>query len=182
MTLENGKATVVAAEKAVPTGRSLQGDAPDAAGRHKGGAAKKRPKKRLLVALALVVALAAGGGYAVIGRHHEGRRARPAAGPVAVLGTLTVNTSDGALLEVGVDLQLAPGVKPELVTTSHPQLDNATIADVDRFSYAELLDPQGRSSLQHALLTSYQQVLGKTASGTQEVTGVYFTAFVMQPS
>ena len=96
------------------------------------------------------------------------------------LGTLTVNTSDGHLVQVGIDLQLTKVAVAKTVGADQPQLRNAAIADLGSQTYQGLLAPAGRAALQQQLLTSFQQVLGPVDGAAPQVSAVYFTSFILQ--
>ena len=66
------------------------------------------------------------------------------------------------------------------MATEEPQLTNAAIADIDNWTYAQLLTPSGRAGLQSELLASFQKILGTVDGAAQQVTAVYFTSFVLQ--
>lgn len=157
-------------------GPAASGDA----GGEEGG--KKKSKKKLVIVVALVVVIGAAG-YLVKGRSHKvvykPGQAVPA-GKVSSLGTLTVNTSDGHLVQVGIDLQLTTVAQTKTVSTDRPQLRNAAIADLGNQTYQGLLAPSGRTALQHQLLASFQQVLGPVDGAAPQVSAVYFTTFVLQ--
>ncbi|MGH9088504.1 MAG: flagellar basal body-associated FliL family protein, partial [Acidimicrobiales bacterium] len=133
----------------------------------------------ILVAVLLLL----GAGYMVKGRSHKVvyKPGQPVpAGKVSSLGTLTVNTSDGHLVQVGIDLQLTKVAESKTISTDQPQLRNAAIADLGDQTYTGLLAPTGRSALQQQLLASFQQVLGPVDGAAPQVSAVYFTSFVLQ--
>ena len=148
---------------------------PDEEGKKKGG-----KKKVLIVAVVLVLAV---GVYMVKFRSHKvvykpGQPVPP--GKVTSLGTLTVNTSDGHVVQVGIDLQLTQPANAKTVSADQPQLRNAAILDLGQQTYPGLLAPSGRSALQQQLVTSFQQVLGTVDGAAPQVSAVYFTSFILQ--
>lgn len=146
------------------------------------GGKKKGSKKKLLIVLAVVLLLG-GGFYVVKGRSHKvvyksGQPVPP--GKVTSLGTLTVNTSDGHIVQVGIDLQLTQPANPKTVSADRPQLRNAAIIDLGEQTYPGLLAPRGRTALQHTLTASFQKVLGPVDGAAPQVSAVYFTSFILQ--
>lgn len=157
---------------------------PSASGQPNGAeeAPKKRSKKKFVV-FALVILLLGGGVYFIKGRSHtviyKPGQSVPA-GKILSFGSFTLDTSDGQLVQLGISLQLTKPAKTKTVTEDKAQLANATIADVDNFTYAQLLTPAGRAQLQRQLLHSYQQILGVVDGAAPQVSAVYFTSFVLQ--
>lgn len=154
---------------------------PAAATDAEAGGKKKGKKKLVLVLVALLVL--GGAGYMMKGRSHKVvyKPGQPVpAGKVSSLGTLTVNTSDGHLVQVGIDLQLTAVAQSKTVSGDQPQLRNAAIADLGSQTYSGLLAPTGRSSLQQQLLASFQHVLGPVDGAAPQVSAVYFTSFILQ--
>lgn len=154
---------------------------PDAAEAPEDEAPKKKSKKKLLAVVLIVVVLAGGGMFykklhKVV--YKPGQPVPP--GQVLALGKLTVNTSDGHYVQVGIDLQLTKPASLKTVQPKQPQLLNAAIADLGQQTYTGLLAPTGRSALLHELLVSFQQVLGTVDGAAQQVSAVYFTSFVLQ--
>ena len=158
-------------------------EAPPAVGGDREPTKKAKGKKKLLLVVIAVVVLLAGGGYVVKMRSHKTvyKPGQPVpAGPVTALGTLTVNTSDGQLVQVGIDLQLTKVAVSKTVSTDMPQLRNAAIADLGDQTYSGLLSPAGRAALQQQLLSSFQKVLGPVDGAAPQVSAVYFTSFILQ--
>lgn len=147
-----------------------------------GEAPKKKGKKKLVLILVAVLLVGAAG-YVVKGRSHKlvYKPGQPVpVGVVTSLGTLTVNTSDGHLVQVGIDLQLTKVAVSKTVSTDQPQLRNAAIADLGAQTYPGLLAPTGRAALQQQLLASFQKVLGPVDGAAPQVSAVYFTSFILQ--
>lgn len=160
---------------ALPTRRAAEAGAPEEGGKKKGG------KKKLLIVVAVLLVVV--GVYFVKFRSHPvvykpGQPVPP--GKVTSLGTLTVNTADGHLVQVGIDLQLTKPAQTKTVSADQPQLRNAAILDLGQQTYTGLLAPSGRAALQKQLLTSFQQVLGTVDGAAPQVSAVYFTNFILQ--
>lgn len=151
-----------------------KGAATDEAGEKKGS------KKKLIMILVVLLLV----GYVAKGKfmkpHYRPGQTVPA-GTVYELGTtaITTNLSDGHLIQVGISLQLTKAANSKLVTNDVPMLTNSTIKILSSQTYTVLLGPLGRSQLSAALLSAYQSDLGKS-EGAQQVSAVYFTAFVLQ--
>lgn len=142
---------------------------------------KKGGKKKLLIVLAVVVLL--GGVYMVKFRSHKPiyKPGEPVpAGAVLSLGSLTVNTSDGHIVQAGIDLQLTKPAVTKTVDAAEPKLLNAAILDLGAQTYTGLLAPTGKTALAQELLASFQQVLGPVDGAAPQVSAVYFTSFILQ--
>ena len=178
-TAAQGAAGPVAAplkRRSTEPGAAAEGAAPEEEGKKKGG----KKKKLLIVAVVLVLLV---GVYMVKFRSHEvvykpGQPVPP--GKVTSLGTLTVNTSDGHVVQVGIDLQLTEPAQTKTVSADQPQLRNAAILDLGQQTYPGLLAPSGRTALQQQLLASFQQILGTVDGAAPQVSAVYFTSFILQ--
>lgn len=142
---------------------------------------KKKSKKKLVLIVLVVLLLVVGyeAKSKLMKPHYRPGQAVPA-GQVVPLGTLTVNTIDGHLVQAGIDLQLTEPANKKSVAADEPQLRNAAITDLSRWSYAELLHVSTRAVLQHQLLGSFQKLLGTVDGAAQQVCGVYFTSFLLQ--
>ncbi len=146
------------------------------------GGKKKGGKKKLLVIVAVVLVLVVGL-YMVKFRKHPVvyKAGQPVPiGKVASIGTITANTSDGHLVQAGIDLQLTVVANAKQESQDAPQLTNAAIQDLANWTYAQLLTDAGRVGLQHQLLASFQKILGTTDGAAEQVTAVYFTSFILQ--
>lgn len=145
------------------------------------GKPKKKSKKKLVLILVVVLLLAVGyeAKSKLLKPHYRPGQPVPA-GQVVPLGTLTVNTIDGHLVQAGIDLQLTEPANKKSVAADGPQLRNAAITDLSRWSYTQLLHVSTRTVLQHQLLESFQKLLGTVDGSAQQVSGVYFTSFLLQ--
>jgi len=154
---------------------------PKAADRLQAHPPKKSRKKLVVVLVAVVVVLAAG--YMLKSKllkpHYKPGEAVPA-GEVFALGTFTVNTDDGQLVQAGIDLQLTKPASVKTVAQDEPKLKNAAIDDLSSWSSQQLLRVATRTMLQRQLVASFQKVLGTVDGAAQQVSAVYFTSFVVQ--
>jgi flagellar basal body-associated protein FliL len=93
--------------------------------------------------------------------------------------SITTNLSDGHLAQLSISLQMSSVASSKTEVKNEDALMGDTIAIIGTKNYNQLLAPSGRAQLRSQLLSAYQQVLGQT-EGAQQVTGVYFTSFVLQ--
>ena len=93
--------------------------------------------------------------------------------------SITTNLSDGHLAQLAISLQMTKVANMKEEAKDEDELMGDTIAILGQSTYNELLAPSGRAALRAALLANYQQVLGPL-DGAQQVSGVYFTSFVLQ--
>jgi flagellar basal body-associated protein FliL len=154
-----------------------------ASGTGGGGTPESKPKgKKKLPKIIAAVVLVAAVGYVAKGKvikpHYGPHHAAPA-GTVDSLGELTVNLSDGHLLQTTIALQLTAVAPPKTIAADQPQFQNAAIAVLGAYTYPQLLAPGERSASQTALLAQFQKIAGDS-DGVPAVTAVYYTGFVMQ--
>jgi len=167
---------------------------PAAAATGGGDKAKKKPKKpkatgkkRFIkpvggLVVALLVAHVAMGKF--VKPHYSA--IHPAAnGAIVALTTsagaaaITTNLSDGHLAQMQISLQMSSVGSSKTEAKQDDALMGATIALLGTETYSDLLPAAGRARLRAELLSEYQKILG-TSEGAEEVTGVYFTSFVLQ--
>ncbi len=138
-------------------------------------------KKLLLVVVALVVGAAA---YVMVLKpmlfppHYKPGQPVPA-GQIVSLPTNTINTSDGHVLQVTVAMQLTAPASPATIAKDDPKFLNAELTIFGALSYADLLNPAGRTAARAALLHSFQQIAG-ISEGAQQISSLYFTGFIVQ--
>ena len=173
--LRQAAAGGVAAVPDAPKGRKAKKAAKAAANPD-----KKSPKKKIII-ICVVMLLVAFEAKGKLMKPHYGPSDPPAAGVVYALGssTITTNLADGHLAQVGISLQLTKAASAKLIATDVPELTSSTIQILSGDTYDQLLGSTGRTMLRQALLAAYQADLGKSEGG-QQVSGVYFTAFVLQ--
>jgi len=141
-----------------------------------------KPKKKKLPKLIVVLVVLLGGAYVAKGMlikpHYKPGQIAPN-GQVQTLDQLTVNLSDGHLVQATIVLQLTTVAATKTLNDDQPQFDDAAISVIGEQTYAGLLAPGGRDALKVQLLQRFQKIAGK-AYGSQEVSAVYFTGFVIQ--
>jgi len=152
-----------------------------AADRSQANPPQKSRKKLVLIFAAAAILL--GAGYVlkskVLVPHYRPGEPVPA-GQVLALGTFTVNTDNGQLVQAGIDLQLTKPASEKAVEQDEPELKNAAIDDLSSWSSQQVLRVVTRAKLQRQLLASFQQVLGTVDGAAQQVSAVYFTSFLVQ--
>lgn len=143
--------------------------------------APKKSKKKLVIISVVVLLLVAFEAKGKLLKPHYGPGHPAPPGVVFALGSnpITTNLSDGHLIQIGVSLQLTRAANSKEVNNDDSALTNITIRDLSAYTYSGLLGEPAKAQLAAALLGSYQRVLG-TSEGGQQVSGVYFTTFVVQ--
>ncbi len=154
---------------------------PKAADRSQVDPPQKSRKKLVVIFAAAVILL--GAAYVLKSKllvpHYRPGQPVPA-GQALALGTFTVNTDNGQLVQAGIDLQLTKPASEKVVEQDEPELKNVAIDDLSSWSSQQLLNVVTRAKLQHQLLSSFQHVLGTVDGAAPQVTAVYFTSFVVQ--
>ncbi|HXX90045.1 MAG TPA: flagellar basal body-associated FliL family protein [Acidimicrobiales bacterium] len=140
---------------------------------------KKKGKLKKIVIVLVVLALV---GFLEKGKfikphYRPGQQAPP--GQVDTLDQLTVNLSDGHLVQTTIALQLTTVADTKTITADAPQFEDAAISVIGSETYAGLLAPGGRDDMKSQLLARFQKIAG-TADGAQAVSAVYFTGLVIQ--
>jgi flagellar FliL protein len=101
-------------------------------------------------------------------------------GPVVVLDAVTLNLTDGHLLQVGLALELDPKAEPAVPTSDtdptkgYAKAIDATIDLLGNESMASLSAPGGRTAAKTALEAELRTI------SDGGIVGVYFHQFVMQ--
>jgi len=139
----------------------------------------KKSKKKMLIIMAVVLLL--------VGFEAKSKLVKPHyhAGQVIALGTilpldqLTVNMSDGHLVQASIDLQLTK-LASKAATLDVPRFDDAAITVLGAETYDALLAPGGRTSAKAQILALAQKILPPVDGVAQQVSAVYFTSFVVQ--
>lgn len=171
------------------TASRARGKADGAAGADAAGpdapAAKSGKKRKLVMVVAVVAVLA----IAVMVVPKLTKKAAPrspkaaalaaANGPIDSLDPVTVNLSDGHLLQVGVAVQLTTTANAKTVTADQPRILDALITVFSGWTYPNLLGTAGHEQAR-AQLEARLKTLFPPVNGLPEVAGVYFTSFVMQ--
>jgi len=145
-------------------------------------AEEAKPKKKKLPKIIMVLVVLLGGAYVAKGMlikpHFKAGQTAPN-GQVQTLDQLTVNLSDGHLVQATIVLQLTTVASTKALTDDQPQFDDAAISVIGSETYAGLLAPGGRDAMKTELLAKFQKIAGKQF-GSQEISAVYFTGFVIQ--
>ena len=166
--------TVTADPAARPASQAPAG--PDAAA---GEAPPKKSKKKVLIIM--LVVLAVGGFEAksiLLKPHYRPGQAVPL-GTILALDQLTVNMSDGHLVQAGISLQLTK-VASKAAATEVPRFDDAAITVLGAETYDGLLAPGGRATVKAEILALCQKILPPVDGAAEQVSAVYFTSFVVQ--
>lgn len=144
----------------------------------------KRKRKAILVVGLLALVAVAGLAYPKLAHKKPAGSYKSAAlavpnGPIESLDPVTVNLSDGHLLQVGVAVQLTQAADPKKVTAMDPRILDAVIGTFSAWTYPGLLGPTGHEQARRQL-EGRLAALFPPVGGTPQVAGVYFTSFVMQ--
>lgn len=145
----------------------------------KAEAKPKKSKKKLVIILVLVLLV---GGFEaksmLLKTHYKPGQAVPL-GTILPLDQLTVNLSDGHLVQASISLQLT-AVASKSVANDIPRFDDAAITILGEQTYESLLAPGGRAAVKAGILKQIQTILGTVDGAAQQVSAIYFTSFVIQ--
>jgi flagellar FliL protein len=100
-------------------------------------------------------------------------------GTILPLDQLTVNMSDGHLVQASISLQMTK-VASKTATTDVPRFDDAAITVLGAETYDALLAPGGRTTAKAEILGLVQKILKPVDGAAEQVSAVYFTSFVVQ--
>ncbi len=143
--------------------------------------APKKSKKKLFLIIGLVVLLI--GGYEaksiLMKTVYKPGQAVPA-GKIFPLDQLTVNLSDGHLVQVSISLQLTAVAVPTTISNDQPRIENSVIQILGEQTYQGLLAPAQRQVVQTAILKQCQKITGTVDGAAEQVSAVYYTGFVIQ--
>jgi flagellar FliL protein len=149
-----------------------------------------KSKKKLIVIIAAVALLAGGGGAAWFfmqpkaGDHKkEVKHEEPAHAPVFLaLDTFTVNLQpdpDEKFLQLEISLQVASPEQAELLKTQMPAVRNRLLMLLTSKLASDISTSEGKQQLSDEIIAEVKKPFSKEAK-PQEVTGVFFTSFVIQ--
>ena len=147
-------------------------------------AAKPKGKRKLVLVVGLVAVLGTAGlAYPKL-THKKPAGYRSVAvavpnGPIESLDPVTINLSDGHLLQVGVAVQLTLAADAKKVTAMDPRILDAVISTFSAWTYPNLLGPTGHEQARQQLEVRLRSLF-PPVGGAPQVAGVYFTSFVMQ--
>lgn len=143
--------------------------------------APKKSKKKMFIIIAVVVLLI--GGYEAKSMllktvYKPGQKVP--LGKILPLDQLTVNLSDGHLVQASISLQLTAVASPSSLSSDLPRFDDAAITVLGEQTYHSLLAPGGREAAKAAILKDCQQIAGVVDGAAQQISAVYYTGFVIQ--
>ena len=143
---------------------------------------KPRNTKKALI-MVLVIALVAGGLFykekaKLFPPHYSAAHPAPY-GQILTLSPVTVNLSDGHLLQATMALQLTTAADQTAVNNDTPRFLDAEIDVLGAQTDAGILAPGGRAATKAAILTACQQIAGEH-EGSQQIVAVYYTNFISQ--
>lgn len=154
-----------------------------------GAEAAPKSKKKLIIIIAAVVLLAGGGGAGWFLTHQnvdhkkEVKHEEPAHAPVFVtLEAFTVNLQpdpDEKFLQLEVSLQVASPEEAELMKAQMPAIRSRLLMLLTSKHASEISTSEGKKQLSDEIIAEVKKPFSKDAK-PQEVTGVFFTSFVIQ--
>ena len=140
----------------------------------------KKSKKKLILIVAVLVLLI--GGYEaksiLLAPHYKPGQAVPN-GKILPLDQLTVNLSDGHMLQVSISLQLS-SVAGGTVGSDVPRFDDAAITVFGDMTYKQLLAPDGKQQARQEILQACQKIAGTVDGAAPQINAVYYTGWTMQ--
>jgi flagellar protein FliL len=146
-----------------------------------GSAPPKKSKKKLFIILGVVVLLLGGckAKSILMAPHYKPGQKVPL-GKTLPLDQMTVNLSDGHLVQANIVLQLTKVAAPKAVSGDVTRFEDAAITVLGGYTYKTLLSEAGRAEMRAQYLKDCQQIAGTTAGAAQKVAGIYFTSFIVQ--
>lgn len=155
---------------------------PDASGAKDDGAGDepkaKKSKKKLIIVLVVLLLVGFEAKGKLLKAHYKPGQVVPL-GAILPLDQLTVNMSDGHLVQASISLQLTK-VAAKTVPTLVPRFDDAAISVLGAETYDALLAPGGRTAAKAQILSLCQRIAPAVDGAAAEVSAVYFTSFVVQ--
>ncbi len=155
-----------------------------------GAEAAPKSKKKLIIMIAAVVLLAGGGGAGWFLTHQksdhkkeEAKHEEPAHAPVFVtLEAFTVNLQpdpDEKFLQTEISLQVANPEVEKLLKDQMPAVRSRLLMLLTSKMASEISTSEGKQKLSDEIIAEVKKPFSKDAK-PQEVTGVFFTSFVIQ--
>jgi flagellar FliL protein len=149
-----------------------------------------KSKKKLIIMIAAVVLLAGGGGAGWFLTHQksdhkkeEAKHEEPAHAPVFVpLEAFTVNLQpdpDEKFLQTEISLQVANPEQEELLKGQMPAVRSRLLMLLTSKTASDISTAEGKQKLSDEIIAEVKKPFSKDAK-PQEVTGVFFTSFVIQ--
>ncbi len=147
-------------------------------------------KKKLIIIIAAVILLAGGGGAGWFFMHQksdhkkeEVKHEEPAHAPVFVtLETFTVNLQpdpDDKFLQLEISLQVANAEEAELLKGQMPAVRNRLLMLLTSKKATDISTVEGKKLLSDEIVAELKKPFSKNAK-PQEISGVFFTSFVIQ--
>jgi len=146
-------------------------------------------KKLIIIIAAALVLLGGGGGAAWYFMHQktdhkkEVKHEEPAKAPVFVtLETFTVNLQpdpDEKFLQLDLSMQVASPEAAELLKTQMPAVRNRLLMLLTSKTATDISSMEGKKQLSDEIVAEVKKPFSADAK-PQEVTGVFFTSFVIQ--
>ena len=141
----------------------------------------KKSKKKLIIIMVVVLLLVAYvGKKEFLKPHYRVGQAVPAGVIDTTIGQLTINLSDGHLVQVTVALQLSKVAAAKKINLDLPRFEDAVTTVFGDQTYAGLLAPAGRTAAKAQILALCQKIAGPVDGAAPQVTAIYFTGFVIQ--
>lgn len=141
----------------------------------------KKSKKKLII-IVLVVVLLIGGYEAksiLLKPHYKPGQPVPL-GKILPLDQLTVNLSDGHLVQASISLQLTEVANASTISSDMPRFDDAAITVLGAQTFHGLLQPTQRDLVKAAMLKQFQKIAGTVDGAAQQISAIYYTGFVLQ--
>jgi len=140
---------------------------------------KKSKKKLIIIAVVVLLLVAYIGKKEFLKPHYTAGQKVPS-GVITALDQLTINLSDGHMVQVTVALQLSKVAVPKTITSDVPRFEDAITTVFGEDTYPQLLKPAGRVAAKAQILQLCQKITGMVDGAAQQVTAVYFTGLVIQ--
>ncbi len=155
-----------------------------------GAEAAPKSKKKLIIMIAAVVLLAGGGGAGWFLTHQksdhkkeEAKHEEPAHAPVFVtLEAFTVNLQpdpDEKFLQTEISLQVTNPEVEKLLKDQMPAVRSRLLMLLTSKTASEISTSEGKQKLSDEIIAEVKKPFSKDAK-PQEVSGVFFTSFVIQ--
>jgi flagellar basal body-associated protein FliL len=167
--------SAMATDTKTPAPAGADGGAPEGA---KEEVKEKKSKKKLIIILVVLLLVGFEAKGMLLKPHYKAGQTVPL-GTILPLDQLTVNMSDGHLVQASISLQLTK-LAAKSATTDVPRFDDAAITVLGAETYDALLAPGGRTAAKAAILALAQKILPPVDGDGEEVSAVYFTSFVVQ--
>ena len=140
--------------------------------------APKKSKKKLIIIVVVLLLVAFEAKGMLLKPHYKPGQTVPA-GAILPLDQLTVNMSDGHLVQASISLQLTK-LAAKTTSTDVPRFDDVAITVLGAQTYDQLLAPGGREYVKAEILKLCQKIAPQVDGAAEQVSAVYFTSFVVQ--